>query len=368
MIVGMLPAAGGGLRALAASGQASRLVDGYLRPYVTALGRVDYFTYAPERLEEFTRDPILLERVRVLAPARPTPRAVRTLTLTSSHAAELAACAVLRVFQLTGAIPATIARARFGVPYVVTYGFWYARLSRPGPKRWVKAALERIGLGRAAAVIATTPELAARARCFASRVELIPNGIDTTAFTPTAARVRDGRPPRIVYVGRLAKEKNLPALVEAVARLGRPARLVLVGAGPDEAQLRAQARAAGVDADFRGVVDQAALPAVYHEADAFVLASFTEGHPKALLEAMSAGLPCVASSCDGNRSLIDDGATGLLFDARRPDELAKRLGQVLADPALAARLGLAARARVVERYDLAAAVTREIALVREVAR
>jgi hypothetical protein len=168
MIVGMLPAAGGGLRALAATGQAPRLIDGYLRPYVVALGRVDYFTYAPERLEEFTRDPILLERVRVLAPARATPRAVRTLTLASSHATELAACAVLRVFQLTGAIPALIARARFGVPYVVTYGFWYARLSRPGPKRWLKGALERIGLGHAAAVIATTPELAARARRFAS--------------------------------------------------------------------------------------------------------------------------------------------------------------------------------------------------------
>jgi glycosyltransferase involved in cell wall biosynthesis len=367
MIVGMLPAPGGGLRALAATGQAPRLVDGYLRPYVAAFGRVDYFTYAPERLQEFTNDPLLLERVRVLAPARPTPRAVRTLTLTSSHAAEVSACAVVRVFQLTGAVPAIIARARFGVPYVVTYGFWYAQLSRRGPKRWLKAALERIGLGRAAAVIATTPELAVRARRFASRVELIPNGVDTTSFVPAADRARNGR-PRIIYVGRLSPEKNLPTLVEAVARLRRPARLVLVGAGPDEPRLREQARVAGVDADFRGVVDQAALPAVYREADVFVLASFTEGHPKALLEAMSAGLACVASSCDGNRSIIDDLATGLLFDAHRPDELAERLGRVLADPALAARLGAAARARVVECYDLAAAVAREIALVREVAR
>jgi glycosyltransferase involved in cell wall biosynthesis len=184
---------------------------------------------------------------------------------------------------------------------------------------------------------------------------------------PAADRARNGR-PRIIYVGRLSPEKNLPTLVEAVARLRRPARLVLVGAGPDEPRLREQARVAGVDADFRGVVDQVALPAVYREADVFVLASFTEGHPKALLEAMSAGLACVASSCDGNRSIIDDLATGLLFDAHRPDELAERLGRVLADPALAARLGAAARARVVECYDLAAAVAREIALVREVAR
>jgi phosphatidylinositol alpha-mannosyltransferase len=290
------------------------------------------------------------------------------VTLTSAHTAELAACAALRVFQLTGAIPALIARARFGVPYVVTYGFWYARLSRSGPKRWLKAALERIALARAAAVIATTPELAARARRFASRVELIPNGVDTTAFAPASDRALDGRPPRIVYVGRLSPEKNLPTLVDAASRLRRPVRLVLVGGGPEEARLRAQARACRVDVDFRGVVDQGALPAVYREADAFVLASFTEGHPKALLEAMSSGLACVASSCDGNRSLIDEGVTGLLFDAHRPEELADRLGRVLCDADLAARLGTAARARVVERYDLAAAVTREIELVRQVAK
>jgi len=156
--------------------------------------------------------------------------------------------------------------------------------------------------------------------------------------------------------------------VDAAARLKQRVRLVLVGGGPEEVRLRAQARAAGVEVDFRGVVDQGALPAVYREADAFVLASFTEGHPKALLEAMSAGLACVASACEGNRSLIDEGVTGLLFDARRPDELAARLGRVLGEPALARRLGAAARARVVERYDLAAAVAREIDLVRQVAR
>jgi glycosyltransferase involved in cell wall biosynthesis len=369
MTVGMLPALGGGLRALAASGQAPRLVEGYMRPYVAAFGRVDYFTYAQERLDEFTRDPLLLERVRVLAPARAMSRTARAFTLTSDHAAELRACAALRVFQLTGAIPALRARARFGVPYVVTYGFWYARLSRPGPRRWLKAVLERVALARAAAVIATTPELAARARRWARRVELIPNGVDTAAFAPASgARPHDGAAARVVYVGRLSPEKNLPTLVDAAAKLLRPVRLVLVGGGPEEARLRAQAHASGVQVEFRGVVDQGALPAVYREADAFVLASFTEGHPKALLEAMSAGLACVASSCEGNRSLIEEGVTGLLFDARRPDDLAARLAHVLGDAALAARLGAAARARVVERHDLTAAVAREIDLVRQVAR
>jgi glycosyltransferase involved in cell wall biosynthesis len=370
MNIGMLPALGGGLGELAASGQTARLVDGYFRPYAAAFGGVRYFSYLPERLEDFTTDPALLSRVRVLAPPRRMSRARRALALPWAHADDLRACAALRVFQITGVLPAIIARARLGVPYVTTYGFWYARLSRPGPKRLLKAVVERVGLARAAAVIATTPELQARAARVARRVELIPNGVDTAAFAPPpGGRAARPGPRRVLYVGRLSLEKNLSTLVAAAATIAAraPVELVLVGSGPQEARLRAQAREAGVRVDFRGVVDQRALPAVYAEADAFVLASFTEGHPKVLLEAMSAALPCVASACDGNRSLVSDGVTGLLFDPLRPAELAAGLGRVLGDDALAARLGADARALVVARYDLAATVAREIALVREIA-
>ena len=99
-----------------------------------------------------------------------------------------------------------------------------------------------------------------------------------------------------------------------------------------------------------------------------MLASFTEGHPKVLLEAMAAGVPCVASDCEGNRSLVTDGRTGLLFDPRRADDLADRLEQVLTDRR-PRRLPWAgpARALVVARYDLGVLVASEITLLRRVA-
>jgi glycosyltransferase involved in cell wall biosynthesis len=146
-----------------------------------------------------------------------------------------------------------------------------------------------------------------------------------------------------------------------------PVRLVLVGAGPLKARLHEQARAAGVDVEFPGVVPQERLPPLYTGADAFVLASFTEGHPKVLMEAMAAGLPCVASDCEGNRSLVTDGCTGLLFDPHRADELADRLARVLTDLALAEALGRAGRGLVIARYDLGVHVAVEIALLRRVA-
>src|SRR3989304_4469610 len=111
-------------------------------------------------------------------------RARRAVTIPWAPARELRECAALRVFQVTGVIPALIARARFGVPYVTTYGFWYARLSRPGPRRLLKAGVERVGLRRAAGGGATTEERAARARRLCPRVELIPNGVDTGHFAP----------------------------------------------------------------------------------------------------------------------------------------------------------------------------------------
>src|SRR5262249_14584857 len=114
MELGLLPALGGGIGELRGTGQASRLIDGYLRAYVRAFPRVWYFSYLPEALGDFTDDGTLCEAVRVLAPARPRPRLVRALEMTTRHRREFRRAAVLRVFQLTGILPALAARARWG--------------------------------------------------------------------------------------------------------------------------------------------------------------------------------------------------------------------------------------------------------------
>jgi glycosyltransferase involved in cell wall biosynthesis len=367
MRLGLLPALGGSLTELRRTGQEARLLDGYVRRYVEAFDGVSYFSYAPEQLADFTADRRLLERMSLFAPSGPGARARRAWAIPREHGAAIRACAVLRVFQITGVIPALIARWRFGVPYVTTYGFWYGQLSRPGARRVLKALMERVGLRHAAAVIATTEELRERAARLATRVELIPNGVDVSLFTPAPPRSRPG-PPRILYVGRLSPEKNLATVVAAARHLGTESTTILAGPGPLRQSLEAQGKALGVAVEFRGVVEQAKLPALYRSADAFVLASFTEGHPKVLLEAMACGVPCVASDCAGNRSLVTHGKTGLLFDPHKPDELAERVTRVLREPGLAESLTRAAREMVVTRYDLGPRVEQEIALLKSVAR
>jgi glycosyltransferase involved in cell wall biosynthesis len=115
-------------------------------------------------------------------------------------------------------------------------------------------------------------------------------------------------------------------------------------------------------------VDHAELPRWLAGADAFVLPSFTEGHPKALIEAMASGLPCIASDCPGNRSLIRDGETGLLFDPSSAAALARALERALGDPALGRALGRRARTLVCEEYDLRRLVAAEIDLLKRAAR
>jgi glycosyltransferase involved in cell wall biosynthesis len=368
MILGLLPAIRGGLGELARTGQHTRLIDGYLIPYARAFEEVRYFSYLAESLEAYTTDPELVARVRV-HPGRGHPW-LHTVLMPFRYARPLRECAVLRVFQITGAMPAVIARRRFGIPFVTTYGFWYGRLAGSRASGALRRVVETLGLRAADAVIVTTPELGAHVarRVGAAKVHLIPNGVDTALFAPAP------RPPRarkhVLYVGRLSAEKNLGALLEAAAALaGRfDLRLTLIGDGPARAALEAEARRLGARVEFVPVVEHRRIPGYLADADAFVLPSLTEGHPKALLEAMSAGVACVASDVGGNRAVLEHERTGLLFDLGADAALAEALARVLGDPGLARVLGERARARAVERYDLGRLVGEEIELLKRLAR
>lgn len=369
MVLGLLPAIRGGLGELARTGQDSRLVHGYLRPYARAFEEVRYFSYLPESLDDYTANPEVLARVRLFPGSRLHPW-LYTSVMPLRYRRQFRDCAVLRVFQVTGVVPALIAQRLFGVPFVTTYGFWYGSLARSRPTALLRRAVERAGLTAAAAVIVTTEELRVHvaARVGAAKVHVIPNGVETDLFRP-APRAPAG-PRRVLYVGRFSAEKNLQALVEAVAKLARglDLELVLVGDGPERARLAAAAQRLGVRLGLPGTVDHRRLPALLAGADAFVLPSWTEGHPKALLEAMSAGVPCVASDVPGNRAVLENDRTGLLFDPADPVALARALERVLGEPALARSLGERARALVIDRYDLATLVAEEIGLLERVAR
>jgi glycosyltransferase involved in cell wall biosynthesis len=158
------------------------------------------------------------------------------------------------------------------------------------------------------------------------------------------AQPADGR-PLVLAIGRLAAQKGLGALIDAAASwrdLQPPPLLVIAGDGPLAGELRARAAARGADVAFLGAVGD--VPALLAAATVFVLPSQWEGQPLALQEALRAGLPVVATRVGGVPGLAGEDAA-LLVAPGDSRALAAAVRSVLTDPALAARLSVAARAR-----------------------
>uniref|UniRef100_E6PV86 Putative Glycosyl transferase, group 1 (Modular protein) n=1 Tax=mine drainage metagenome TaxID=410659 RepID=E6PV86_9ZZZZ len=189
----------------------------------------------------------------------------------------------------------------------------------------------------------------------AARLHLVPNAVDCSRYTP--ARPDAPGPMRVVFVGRHVAVKGLDVLLHAWAALQRQESLhtadvclVLAGEGPEHARLKRLACELGLtgSVDFPGLVTD--VPALLAGACLYVQASHQEGLPNAVLEAMAAGLPVVATCISGHEDVVAHGRTGLLVPAADPAALAQAMQLLLRDPALRLRMGLAARGVIEQTF------------------
>ncbi len=183
-------------------------------------------------------------------------------------------------------------------------------------------------------------------------IDVISNG---ATLQPLAADSRAGRTSvRIVAVSRLIVRKGLDTLIVALSRLrGEAVSLDIAGEGPLSETLQQLARSHGV-ADrvrFHGFLERASLDSLLADADVFVLSSVAESCSMALLEAMAAGLPLIATRVGGTTELIEHGTNGLLIDAQNVEELTAALRTLVRDPAQRARFGAANLALVRDRFS-----------------
>ncbi len=204
----------------------------------------------------------------------------------------------------------------------------------------------------------------------AHRISHITNGVDIRRFRPAGQRPE--RPFVIGSVGRMEAVKDYPALARAFARLaGRfPAgsvRLAIVGDGSQRPAVEQVLAAAGLTAHSWLPGFREDIPAVLQQFDLFVLPSLGEGISNTILEAMASGLPVVATAVGGNPELVDDGVTGRLVPPGDPETLAGVLAEYVANPALVAAQGRAARASAVRKFSIPVMVERYRALYRQLA-
>jgi len=188
------------------------------------------------------------------------------------------------------------------------------------------------------------------------KIKVIPLGVDPEVFTPVSHHPA-GKFFQLLCVGRLVPEKGQHILLDALCRLreaGRDVRLILAGDGPSRASLEAFAARRHIQSfvHFAGAINQDQIRAIYSQADAFVLASFAEGVPVVLMEAMAMEIPCIATWIAGIPELIRDGCHGLLIPPGNPLALAQAISRLMDEPALRCTLGKAGRRQVIEKYNL----------------
>jgi glycosyltransferase involved in cell wall biosynthesis len=200
----------------------------------------------------------------------------------------------------------------------------------------------------------------------ARKVEVVRCGVDTSAFRPREARAASDS-LRILCVASLEEVKGQAHLLEACRILlagGTPVTCTLVGSGPCEPRLRRQVAMRGLAevVRFAGPRTQPQVVELLRHADVAVAPSVEtargdrEGIPVALMEAMSAGLPVVASDLSGIPELVEHGRTGLLVPPAAASALAAALQRLSDDPDLRQRLGREGRRAVLERFDLARSI------------
>jgi len=172
-----------------------------------------------------------------------------------------------------------------------------------------------------------------------------------------ARRARGG--VRLICVARLASEKGIVGLLQAFAEAAVPgAELVLVGDGPERKSIEQYIAKLGLSdqVQLRGRLPESQTLREIAQADVFVLASFMEGVPVVLMEAMALGVPVVAPRIAGVPELVQDGHNGLLFAASAWDELAECLRRITQGPALREQFAGAGRAKIEREFEIRRAI------------
>jgi colanic acid/amylovoran biosynthesis glycosyltransferase len=193
-------------------------------------------------------------------------------------------------------------------------------------------------------------------------------GVDSEVFAARGVKAVSGA-FKVLCVGRLVGAKGQQILIRAVEFLreeGREVELDLVGDGPDRDALAAfvNSRGLGGVVRFAGSIGQDRIREFYGAADCFAMASFAEGIPVVLMEAMSMEIPVVGTGINGIPELIRDGVDGLLVAPSDVAGMAAAIGRLMDDEGLRERLGKAGRVKVEAEYALAGSADRLMEIFR----
>ena len=331
--------------------------------------KIIWFTYGTDdasisaslqREGKLPKEIVVFSPPRWLRHFRRAASAIYSLLLPLMQRRALVLCDVLKTNQMDGSAAVVIAAKALGKPLYVRTGYTLSRIIAgiypKNPIRNAAAWLTEYLAFRYADKASVSSRfdfnyVLSRYGLESRPPEIIGNFVDTDRFVPGMPQQGN----RLIYVGRLSPEKNLKSTIAACAMVD--VGLDIVGQGEQEQELRKAAETCGADVRWLGVVPNDDLPAILNRYRYFVLASLWEGMPKALLEAMAAGLVCIGHDTTGINEVIQDGVTGYLSPSAFPDDIAATIRRALVEDTQ--RVASAARHFVRSTFSLEAVAARE---------
>lgn len=329
------------------------------------IGEVWFFTYGKHDARYQNQ---LGARIRLFPKCLPIPNLLYGLLLPFLYWKQIARADMLRIHQMAGSIPALIARSLFRKPLIVRCGYqWSIFLKRQNSsaiKQRIVKLIESTSYHCADSIVLATKEDADYVSTSYAipklKSNIIPNYVDTNLFKPIELEKEKNS---VCFVGRLEAQKNLVNLIKAAQ--GTESNLIFYGEGSLRDELQRLARELGVCTSFRGRIQNDELPKALNACEIFILPSLHEGNPKALLEAMSCGLPVIGTNVEGINSIIRDNENGMLCGIE-PDSIQSAIKRLSSDTNLRDALGKSARETIVAGYSLQSAIEKEKRVLYEI--
>lgn len=294
----------------------------------------------------------LQENIHIIDRYKYIPSLLYSFLLPFIHKKILKDIDIFKTNQMDGSWTAVLSKKIYNKFLVVRCGYeWLYTIQKknaPFTKQSIAFIVEKFAYSNANRIILTSDA----SKSFViknffineEKIKLIPNYIDTNLFKPLGLQ-KDKK--RILFIGRLEKDKNPTNLILACA--GTDLKIVFVGEGSQKDELQELALKSKVNVLFLGKVDQLKLPEEINKSQIFVLPSYVEGNPKSLLEAMACGIACIGSNIDGIKNLIINEENGILSD-NDPKSLKYSILKIVQDNELSDRLGMNARIQI-NRYN-----------------
>lgn len=333
-------------------------LDREIKPYKRLIEsgefeEVYFFTYG--RNDKKYENKKLPEGIKVFPNKYNFSNRVYSLLLPLLYWKKLKKVDILKTNQMRGGWAAVLAKYFFNTPLVVRCGYEWLLFSKKKKVshfrlllvRW----LERFVYKNADKIFISSNKaknfIKSNFAIKEEKITLLPNYIDTSLFSPSRNKNFKNR---ICFVGKFAAQKNIFSLLDSVD--GLDIKLDLLGSGELESQLKKKVQdIKKAKINFIKNMPNDQVPCFLNKHSIFVLPSYYEGNPKAVLEAMSCGLACVGTDVDGTNEIIKNGDNGMLCDTDS-GSIRKAIKKLLSNEKLRNRISKNARDFIVNSFSL----------------